>query len=402
MAYAQKKKLFMSRFGSRPLRGLAFRALLTLAFLMFAEVAWSQTVKISPATFTIVREVQRPQGEFPYYINYDDCLKSFEADANKRTEIHLTPVTSGFDRNRDSLEVWVSVSRDCTQNAERTATGACRQVATTRAMATGQLIIVSPADVVAALYKPGSDTTNFIGKGALSDCRSNLSANLTFFIMFIAGSDVRGTPGKWTMSQVDVGAPTIPSGVDVFPGDRSLYPRWPALTDSDLTGFTVFCEEISCTGDGAPPDAGAAGSAGASGVVDEACAVAPTVLVPNRRLTPDEVKAHSCAISNGRAATEGTVDQYQGAPLNNGSCYAVAVASRDAVTNISPLSNVDCGSPKEVTTFFEAYSDAGGKGGGGFCNLGAGGQATGFGFLLAALAGLGRRRLRQRRGEVAR
>jgi len=398
-----KEEAFMSRFGSRPLASVHFLALLTLALLCLAPEAWSQTIKISPQTFTIKRAVPRPQGEFPYYINREDCLNSLLTDPAELTEIRMTPVTSGFDRNRDSLEVWVSVSRDCKQNTERTATGACRQVAQTRAQATNQLITIRPADVVLALAEPGNETTNFIGRADESACNTNLSANLTFYIMFIAGSDVRGSPATWTQSQVDVGAPTIPSGVDVFPGDKSLYPRWPALTDSDLNGFTVFCEKVDCTSNGAaPPPAGVAGAAGSSGVIDEACAVTPSVLLPGKRLSPEEIRDYTCAQSNGRAATEGTIEAFQGAPLENGACYAVAVSSRDAIKNTSALSNVDCGSPQEVTSYYEAYSDAGGRGGGGFCNLGPGGSATGFGLFTLALAGFGRRRLRQRQEEKAR
>jgi hypothetical protein len=55
--------------------------------------------------------------------------------------------------------------------------------------------------------------------------------------------------------------------------------------------------------------------------------------------------------------------------LKNGVRYAVAVTLADGVGNESVLSNVACGSPAEVTGFFEAYRAAGGQGGGGFCSF---------------------------------
>jgi hypothetical protein len=56
---------------------------------------------------------------------------------------------------------------------------------------------------------------------------------------------------------------------------------------------------------------------------------------------------------------------------------------------VGVLSSTRCATPVEVTDFFEAYKDAGGKGGGGFfCSVGQGRTPSGacLGLLLVATA----------------
>jgi hypothetical protein len=55
--------------------------------------------------------------------------------------------------------------------------------------------------------------------------------------------------------------------------------------------------------------------------------------------------------------------------LQNNMLYAVGVASTDAFGNVGVLSNVACGTPQDVTGFYEAYRAAGGQAGGGFCSF---------------------------------
>jgi hypothetical protein len=79
-------------------------------------------------------------------------------------------------------------------------------------------------------------------------------------------------------------------------------------------------------------------------------------------------------------ATEG-----EATGLRNGQLYAVAVATVDKLGNVGPLSEIECGSPKPVTDFFEAYRNAGGEAGGGFCAIGHHRESGALVFMLGAL-----------------
>lgn len=73
---------------------------------------------------------------------------------------------------------------------------------------------------------------------------------------------------------------------------------------------------------------------------------------------------YRCGSIRGPVTREG-----QAKGVENGVTYAVAVASRDTLDNRGDLSIISCATPAEVTTFFERYQAAGGRGGGGLCGF---------------------------------
>jgi hypothetical protein len=82
--------------------------------------------------------------------------------------------------------------------------------------------------------------------------------------------------------------------------------------------------------------------------------------------------------------------------------YGVSVAGFDTFRNYGELSERVCGTPEPVTGFFEAYRDAGGKGGGGFCSIGGGRAPALAGFAALSLLGLAlRRRTSRRKGSAS-
>jgi MYXO-CTERM domain-containing protein len=84
--------------------------------------------------------------------------------------------------------------------------------------------------------------------------------------------------------------------------------------------------------------------------------------------------------------------------LDPDTTYAVGVAATDRVGNPGKLSNIICADPEPVSDFFDGYTAAGGKGGGGFCNCALVGATPSvpYGALawLGAVAALGYRRRR--------
>jgi hypothetical protein len=55
--------------------------------------------------------------------------------------------------------------------------------------------------------------------------------------------------------------------------------------------------------------------------------------------------------------------------LTNDMEYVVAIATEDNVNNVGVLSQLACNIPKDTTGFYEAYREAGGEAGGGFCTF---------------------------------
>jgi hypothetical protein len=143
---------------------------------------------------------------------------------------------------------------------------------------------------------------------------------------------------------------------------------------------------------GAGGAGGAAGGGGSASVVTEACE--GSTAFPGGEAPPAEDSEYYCGTGPKDAvslSTEGV--------LVNGTSYSVAVVVVDNVGNISPITEVICAAPVETTDFFEAYSAAGGKGGGGCSVQGRGRELFRAGPVagaLAAVAFLLRRRRRSR------
>ncbi|MBW2453603.1 MAG: hypothetical protein JRI68_03795 [Deltaproteobacteria bacterium] len=69
--------------------------------------------------------------------------------------------------------------------------------------------------------------------------------------------------------------------------------------------------------------------------------------------------------------------------------YVIAVAAYDQVHNLGVLSGLGCGSPEEVTDFFDAYTAAGGQAGGGVCQCALVGVALDRPLAVLAVFALG-------------
>jgi hypothetical protein len=189
-------------------------------------------------------------------------------------------------------------------------------------------------------------------------------------------------------------------------------------TDTGGTGGTGGTDAVAMSGadtGGAPIDLGTAGTttggtagsgatAGTAGT-DTTSAGADTTgaggessggedpTCVSSTLTPgaDPAGLEECGSVSARGSSDGQTND----SLENGVRYAVAVAAEDDANNIGKLSKLACGVPQEVTGFFEAYRDAGGQAGGGYCTFAParrGAAAMAVFMLLGACALVARRR----------
>jgi hypothetical protein len=123
---------------------------------------------------------------------------------------------------------------------------------------------------------------------------------------------------------------------------------------------------------------GGEGGAGGGDDVPEVPAINASCPSPGL-VQPNPPARYRCG-SASAGATQG-----EATGLQNGLNYAVAVATVDTLGNVGPLSEIECGTPRPVTDFFEAYRDAGGDAGGGFCAIGHSRQSGALVFMLGAL-----------------
>jgi hypothetical protein len=156
-------------------------------------------------------------------------------------------------------------------------------------------------------------------------------------------------------AKYDLVGPNAPRDVKVGVGESTLILSW-TIEDNrgDIDHYNAYCAS-------APPED------------PDEC---PTELPSGTEPTSD----YFCGESDGYSAS------MQTEPLENGVTYEVAVAGVDNFYNVGLLSSTRCDAPQLVTDFYEAYREAGGEGGGGFCAIGAR-RSSSFAVFMA-LAGL--------------
>jgi MYXO-CTERM domain-containing protein len=189
---------------------------------------------------------------------------------------------------------------------------------------------------------------------------------LHFLLVNTSGASPDGfTFPKWD-AEFDLEGPDAPRAVTAGIGENRLVISWSPASDTarqDTESYYFFCDPPAGTGtptvDGGTPTCG----------------------------EPALADANACGRAVGGNVTSG-----QTSALLNGVHYSVAVAAQDLFKNYGELSDSTCARPEPVTGFFEAYRDAGGKGGGGFCSVSAGRSPALAGFGVLALLGLALRR----------
>lgn len=381
---------------------------------------------------------------YQYWISKSDCM-SDEPITFKVT------LAGAVDK---SLEVWAGPSSvDCSLPAARDSVVQpgvdCWRVAEPQSAANGVIEIKIPSQRIAGETTGGAHSESSCDETS-SPHPGGFPLNVTFLLM--SGSTVVGTPYKYSKIGTALTGPTPPTNIRAQPGGEKVLVNWDQVTGGLLMGYRLFCEPLVTVpdasngsgGDAAQPaettgggtssggsggtssgggsggesttgglassapaaatDTSSGGDAGTGGTTTttavstvsaaqaEKCEGTPQKLVPGA-LPPSDTKEtkYSC----GEATTgQGTAKTDR---LNDGTQYAVGVASFDKFGNVGVLSAFACAKPKPITTFFEVYRQAGGTEGGGFCafkydpkNHGA------WAALAGALAALVLRRKRSR------
>jgi hypothetical protein len=240
------------------------------------------------------------------------------------------PVTlMGVDN--DNVHIWVGRSVNCADNSTREMNvdeGNCVDIGVMEGNTTQELFV---QDILQVLTDEEIGSANY--------CSSIGQDTVTVYFLDMVSSTV--TTSASLPFKVDFSGPSAPELDRVGIGESQLIIHWDSSSSADIDGYRVFCEPLdTLVEEGAEPTC------------------VGTLLVPGER-PPGSVKASK---QYGVTKDSGAYDG-----LENGVWYACGVAGVDTQGNYGNLSELGCGKPEPVTDFYEAYVNAGGEGGGGFC-----------------------------------
>jgi hypothetical protein len=376
------------------------------------------TISISPPTWKN-RAADRLINKF----NRKDCLD--DATGTFSVSLLNAPTNALF-------QVWAGTSCDQYANRSPTAvTKTCTQL-TGDLTPINQSVVVHLRDMVA--------TSGSTPDASVSECDASTTGGLQnrtlYFVVSDPGTNNSVVSGKATWDfTYDIKAPPPPTKVTAGSGDSSLVTSFTAPSgETNLLHYRFYCSLVGpapvtssggtggtsgaadtggtagtdtggtagtdAAGDASGGTAGTDASAGTSGTdatAGSAGTASTTTVNPDCQssiLIPGEPPP-SNAIDCGSVGAQGASGGETSPVLTNGNEYVVAIATEDNVNNIGVLSELACNVPKDVTGFYEAYREAGGEAGGGYCSFAparGGAAALGATLLVAACALLRRRK----------
>ncbi len=380
-------------------RVAALGASLALTLLGSPASAQTTATTISITTTGVAHSdlASREQNFLTPNVNHADCTND---------DVMSFPVIVSANTLGMSLEVWAGAACDVATNRTNSNSTSCWVVYRDVISQATFSVPVHVRDMLAGVSNTTTTTTDGGADGGTTTTLPTTGTlvqntpatvctqqKLTLFFLVISGQvgDMAAAKTTYDVNYKLIGPPP-PINLSAGIGESELVVHFnsdPSAVDQLQNGFKVYCD----------PPPGAAADAGVTdagitdaGVTDagadggSACP-ASTVLVPGA----DPPAKNLCGSNATRAGSQVTATH-----LINDVTYNVAVASTDTFFNTGPLSALACQSPKPVTSFYQAYRDAGGRGGGGFCAISQ--RRTGVAsFALLGLAGLGmflRRRAR--------
>ena len=362
------------------------------------------TLTLSPPSWT-----KRVEGRPINVLNRDDCLRGATASFSYKI--------NGIGTSNGIFEVWSGAGCDNKDTRNNTTAGTtCTRVKV--GSTTETRIDLNFQEMVKAY-----GLTEDAGIDACDTPQSAGTQNRSLYFVLYSSSDfsplVTSTP--WAFSY-DIEAPPPPTDVRADAGDMALSTHFtPPSGETNLLQYHFYCSLK-----GSAPAAGTAGSAGTGGTAGtetggtgatagtetggtgatagtetggtgatagtetggtgatagtetsgadatagaETGGTSPTldpnctssILIPGE---PPPADAIDCGSIGALTSSSGETD----AKLTNETEYVVAIATEDSANNIGVLSGLACGTPRDVTGFYEAYTKAGGQAGGGYCTF---------------------------------
>lgn len=347
---------------------------------------------------TNTKRLAPPQGLFDLSssnagINRADCL-----DVTQRWRFAFTDLPAGASH----VEIWARPdATSCAPESERAGEAgakspSCFRVASFFAeQVVGKEVEIDNLSIIQAIEKKKNVDGPLDAKSVCSRTAHMKPTAIHLHVLAFGGSAVLevadSTPAEIDyVTLYDLAGPTPPSGLTLGSGEGMLSVKFEApTTPGDFEKYRVYCfrdpEGASTTADagieaGAEKDAGKdAGGAADAGDAAPKRPVCPTShpFVPGA-LPTSTLDAYVCAESR-TLAGEVVLDG-----RDNEVPYAVALAAIDRQGNHGMLSEVACETPRATDSFYDRYTAAGGRAGGGYCAIGDATAVSGP-FVLGAL-----------------
>lgn len=373
------------------------------AALFFADIASAQSITLpqenSLPRLSKERQLiqKRPLTLSPEAVNLQDCVDD--------QLIRFTLQMSGFEANA-SVQAWASNTSECKTEVERAGGNAtCWRLLDTDI----PLQTTVDVDVPVRNIMSGAPPFRALAPDATEKAcgQVNLATIKVNFLYFPPGNPTQASQGKSVAITVDTVGPKPPSGLNALPGNTRIQVSWVNISGgsgdaaatgglTELTGVKVYCD-VAATAttttttqnppvcrdeiiDGGVDDSGDAASDAATTV--QICEDGGTTSTPTQTSgcaspnftksdgskifpTADFDRKYECGSIAGNTGTTVVASSVAGAPLTNGTQYAVAVAATDKFGNVGELSEVICQTPELTTDFWDEYRKAGGQAGGG-------------------------------------
>jgi hypothetical protein len=372
-------------------------ALSAIAMATMVSTAHAQTAPMTTVGMALTRlnadgsaAPARPNNSNLNVITFEDCVE------DRAYKIVLN--TMSVPDPRYTLQGWAGAA-ECLSNAARRqpANQTCWKAIEDLGQNGTGTVIARVRDIVA---NDVMQKESYVNVRNADKCASLNKANITLNFMWVQSGPEAGIPATGNpVFTVDTTGPAAPTGLEVSAGETLLVASWDApKTVADLTGYRLYCEEIpdgatvddsdastpipdaansvsdASQADAEPNDAATTedASGAADAAVDAAVGAADAAVgatdagnvaardpnCPSKLLIAGAQPSGSlkpCASPQGPIGTQQNITG-----LKNGARYAIAVAAINRNGNTSPLSNVVCGIPIEVDTFFDQYKQAGG------------------------------------------
>ncbi len=275
------------------------------------------------------------------------------------------------------------------------------------------------------------DVTGISGTGSFA---------ISLYFMFLpSGAAADATVSTKYALYVDLVGPVAPSITDIAVQNQALKVTWGTTNDNDVLTYKVCRDQgvpVANAGvvEAGSPDAAGLGVGGGAcspigsdggtvstdldassaidtGTSDSAVADASSTDASNAEASVAEASVAEASVADASGSDvplspdvssdlfcvsqSKTVTSYTFTGLDNDKVYTFVLSAQDAVDNDGDVGVAACQYASETSTFYDAYTAAGGQAGGGFCSMGRG-PLTGLTSIAMGVAGFALLRRRRR------